>query len=85
MNLKVQKYIENTQEKNQNLFDSEIINFPKNKKIDASKNLVVDNYKTWKLYDKSNAKEDGDQLKAVLGICFMFSALIIMGLYSNLI
>ena len=67
------------------LFDPEIINFPKNKKIDASKNLVVDNYKTWKLYDKSNAKEDGDQLKAVLGICFMFSALIIMGLYSNLI
>ena len=85
MNLKVQKYIENTEEKNQNLFDPEIINFPKNKKIDASKNLVVDNYKTWKLYDTSNAKEDGDQLKAVLVICFMFSALIIMGLYSNLI
>ena len=85
MSSEVHKYIEENTEKNQNLFSSEIINFPSEQKINPSKDLVVDNYKTWELYDKTNAKEDGDQLKAVLGICFMFSALIIMGLYSNFI
>ena len=35
----------------------------------------------WEINDDSNE----DQLKAVAGICFMFGALIIMGLYSNLI
>ena len=39
----------------------------------------------WKLYDKSNAQETGDQLKAVIGICFMFSVLLLLGLYSNLV
>ena len=35
--------------------------------------------KFWKINDISN----NDQLKAVVGICFMFGALIVMGLYSN--
>ena len=37
--------------------------------------------KFWEIGDKSN----NDQLKAVTGICFMLGALIVMGLYSNLI
>jgi len=85
MSSEVHKYIEENLEKNQNLFSSEIINFPSEKKTNSLKDLVVDNSKTWQLYDKTNENEDGDQLKAVLGICFMFSALIIMGLYSNFI
>jgi len=35
--------------------------------------------KFWKINDTSN----NDQLRAVVGICFMFGALIVMGLYSN--
>ena len=85
MSSEVHKYIEENSKKNQNLFSSEIINFSSEKKINSSKDLVVDNSETWQLYDKTNEKEDGDQLKAVLGICFMFSALIVMGLYSNFI
>ena len=38
----------------------------------------------WTLYDKNNANEDDDQLRAVTGICFMFAILFILGLYSNL-
>tara|TARA_B100000902_G_C26799211_1_gene663675 strand:+ start:15 stop:272 length:258 start_codon:yes stop_codon:yes gene_type:complete len=84
MSSEVHKYIEEALEKNKNLFNAELINFPSDKKVKILKNLTVDDNKTWKLYDKSNTDEDGDQLKAVLGICLMFSALIIMGLYSNL-
>ena len=84
MSSEVHKYIEEALEKNKNLFNAELINFPSDKKVKILKNITVDDNKTWKLYDKSNINEDGDQLKAVLGICLMFSALIIMGLYSNL-
>ena len=84
MSSEVHKYIEEALEKNKNLFNAELINFPSDKKVKILKNLTVDDNKTWKLYDKSNINEDGDQLKAVWGICLMFSALIIMGLYSNL-
>jgi len=83
MSSEVHKYIEKSLEKNEKLFNAELIHFPKDKKILTPKNLEIDFVKTWKLYDKSNINEDGDQLKAVVGICLMFSALIIMGLYSN--
>jgi len=85
MSSEVHKYIEESLEKNKNLFNAELINFPNDKKTKPQKNLELNNNISWKLYDKSNTKEDGDQLKAVIGICLMFSALIIMGLYSNLI
>ena len=85
MSSEVHKYIKESLDKNENLFNAELINFPKEKKIKVKKNLRLNDNKTWKLYDKSNTNEDGDQLKAVIGICLMFSALIIMGLYSNFI
>ena len=85
MSSEVHKYIEKSLEKNENLFNAELIHFPNDKKKIVSKNQEKDFNKSWKLYDKSSINEDGDQLKAVIGICLMFSALIIMGLYSNLI
>tara|TARA_X000001036_G_scaffold127884_1_gene121014 strand:- start:195 stop:452 length:258 start_codon:yes stop_codon:yes gene_type:complete len=85
MSSEVHKYIEESLEKNKNLFNAELINFPSDKKVKTNKGSSVNNNETWKLYDKSNVNEDGDQLKAVTGICLMFSALIIMGLYSNFI
>ena len=50
-----------------------------------SKNTEVIDHDIWKLYDRSDANEDGDQLKAVIGICSLFGTLFVMGLYANLI
>jgi len=85
MTLEIRNYTEENLEKNKNLYNAKVIDFPKDQHIDNYKNLQTNNFSTWKLYDKSNSKEDGDQLKAVLGICLMLSALTIMGIYSNLI
>ena len=74
MSLEVQKYIETALEKKKDLFEADIIDFPNNKKIQN-----IDN---WRLDNKSNILDDADQLKAVTGICFTFSILIILGLYS---
>ncbi|MBD1141027.1 hypothetical protein IDH20_02565 [Pelagibacterales bacterium SAG-MED39] len=85
MSLEIHKQIEQSSEKNINLFNAEVINFPKEKKIDIPKYLESNNSNVWKLYDKSNINEDRDQLKAVIGICLTFGSLFLMGLYSNLI
>ena len=84
MSSEVHKYIEEALKNNKNLVNAEVISFPYDKKTNVSTNLSLNSIKTWKLYDKSDAKEDGDQLKAVLGICFMLITLIVMGIYSNL-
>ena len=79
MSSEVHKYIEDRLEKNANLFNAEVINFPNDTKMDSVKisKVKIDGF--WKISDISN----NDQLKAVVGICFMFGALILMGLYSN--
>ena len=75
MSSEVQKYIETALDAKKDLFEAEVIDFPKNRKLD--------DFNFWQLYNKSDVKEDGDQLKAVTGICFIFSILVILGLYSN--
>ena len=79
MSSEVHKYIEDRLEKNANLFNAEVINFPNDVKVDSAKisKAKIDDF--WKINDTSN----NDQLSAVVGICFMFGALIVMGLYSN--
>ena len=39
----------------------------------------------WKLYDKNNVNDDGDQIRTVFGICFTFLSLLILGSYSCLL
>ena len=85
MSSEVHKYIETALEKKENLLNAELINFPKEKKTKEPSILEFNNYIEWKLYDKSNASEDGDQLRAVVGICLMFTVLILIGLYSSLV
>ena len=85
MSSEIHKHIEQSLKKNINLFNAEVINFPKEKRKDIPKYLEKSNDNIWKLYDKSNANEDRDQLKAVIGICLTFGSLFLMGLYSNLI
>tara|TARA_X000000368_G_C22815102_1_gene616420 strand:+ start:332 stop:589 length:258 start_codon:yes stop_codon:yes gene_type:complete len=84
MSSEVHKHIEESLKNNNNLYNAELINFPSNKKIKTSEDLKANYNKSWKLYDKTNINEDDDQLKAVIGICLMFSSLLIMGLYSSL-
>jgi DNA helicase IV len=79
MSSEVHKYIEDRLEKNANLFNAEVINFPNDVKVDSVKISKAKIDKFWKINDISN----NDQLSAVVGICFMFGALILMGLYSN--
>ena len=81
MSSEVHKYIEDRLQKNENLFNAEVINFPNDSKVNDEKISEVKIDKFWKISDISN----NDQLKAVVGICFMFGALIVMGLYSNLL
>jgi len=81
MSSEIHKYIETALDKQDALFKAEVINFPKEKNLPNIGLKKFDNKDVWKINDESN----DDQLKAVAGICFMFVALIIMGLYSNLI
>ena len=77
MSSEVHKYIETALNAKKDLLESDIIAFPSDKKI-----ISIDD---WQLYNKTDLKEDGDQLKTVIGICFVFSTLAILGLYSYLI
>ena len=38
----------------------------------------------WRLYNKDNPNENADQVKTVSGICFTFTALLVIGTYSSL-
>ena len=81
MSSEVHKYIEDRLEKNANLFNAEVIDFPNDKKTEIDTNLTTKDQNFWEISDKSN----DDQQSAIIGICFMFGALIVMGLYSNLL
>ena len=83
MSSEIHKYIENEINKKENLFNAEVINFPNEINTKSLTDTEKNQINFWKLYDKSNKNEDGDQLKAVLGICMMFLSLVIMGIYSN--
>ena len=80
MSSEIHKYIETSLEKNQNLFNAEVISFPNDKKLNNSKDIKIKSKYFWKINDKSNE----DQLRALIGICFVFGALTLLGLYSNL-
>ena len=79
MSSELHKYIETALEKKQRLFNSEVVNFP-NKKKNNSENLNLKRNDHWSINDNT----DDDQLKAVTGICFMFGALFLIGLFANL-
>jgi len=80
MSSEIHKHIEDALNKKENLFNARVINFPNEVKIDNSNNSKIKDNNFWRISDKSN----GDQLKAVIGICFMFGTLIMMALYSTL-
>ena len=80
MSSELQKYPENVLKKKQNLLNAKVISFPNDNSLEKSKNLSSNAYNHWKISDETNE----DQYKAIIGICFMFGALVLTGLYSNL-
>ncbi len=80
MSSELHKYIEDAIEKKENLFNAEVLNFPKEKKIKVSNNIKLDKEGYWKINDNSNS----DQLKAITGICLLFGFLLILGIVANL-
>ena len=80
MSSELHKYIEDAIEKKASLFDAEVLEFPKDKEIKASKNFELNHNNYWKIDDSSNY----DQFKAITGICLMFGFLLVMGIFANL-
>tara|TARA_Y100001935_G_C17236742_1_gene473434 strand:+ start:356 stop:622 length:267 start_codon:yes stop_codon:yes gene_type:complete len=88
MSSEVHKYIEASLEEKEKMLYAEVINFPAENaenKVEKFQDKNLKQLKFWKLYDKSYSNENGDQLRTVVGICFMFSVLFLLGLYSSLI
>ena len=83
MSSEVQQYIiEDTSQKSE-IFSAQLLKLPVKKEILKSNSTNLDGCVYWKLYDKSNIHEDGDQLKAVIGVCLVLSVFSFIGLYSS--
>ena len=84
MSSEVRQYIIEDASKKSEIFSAQLLKLPIKKKILKSKTTNLDKCAYWKLYDKTNVHEDGDQLKAVTGICLVLSIFSFIGLYSSL-
>ena len=83
MSSEVRQYIIEDASKKSEIFSAQLLKLPIKKKILKSKNANLDKCAYWKLYDKTNIHEDGDQLKAVTGVCLIVSVFSLIGLYSS--
>ena len=83
MSSEVRQYIIEDASKKSEIFSAQLLKLPIKKKILTSKTSNLDKCAYWKLYDKTNIHEDGDQLKAVTGICLVVSLFSLIGLYST--
>ena len=85
MSSEVRQYIIEDASKKSEIFSAQLLTLPIKKKILTSKTTNLDKFAYWKLYDKTNIHEDGDQLKAVTGICLVLGVFSFIGLYSSLL
>ena len=85
MSSEVRQFIIEDASKNSEIFSAQLLKLPIEKKILKSKTTNLDKFAYWKLYDKTNIHEDGDQLKAVTGICLVLGVFSFIGLYSSLL
>ncbi len=83
MSSEVRQYIIENASKNSEIFSAQLLKLPIKKKL-KSKTPNLDKCAYWKLYDKTNIHEDGDQLRAVTGICLVLGVFSFIGLYSSL-
>ena len=85
MSSEARQYIIEDASKKSEIFSAQLLNLPIKKKILKSNSNNLDKCAYWKLYDKTNIHEDGDQLKAVTGICLVLGVFSFIGLYSSLL
>ena len=85
MSSEVRQYITEDASKKSEIFSAQLLKLPIKKKILNSNSNYLDKCAYWKLYDKTNIHEDGDQLKAVTGICLVLGVFSFIGLYSSLL
>ena len=85
MSSEIRRYIIDDASKKSDIFSAQLLKLPIKKKILKSKTANLDKCAYWKLYDKTNIHEDGDQLRAVTGICLVLGVFSFIGLYSSLL
>ena len=85
MSSEVRQYIVEDATKKSEIFSAQLLKLPIKKKILTSKTSNLDKCVYWKLYDKTDIHEDGDQLKAVTGICLVLGIFSFVGIYSSLL
>jgi hypothetical protein len=85
MSSEIRQYIIEDASKKSEIFRAQVLKLPIKKKFLTSKTSNIDKCDYWKLYDKTNVHEDGDQLKAVTGICLVLGVFSFIGLYSSLL
>ena len=83
MSSEVRQYIIEDAYKNSEIFSAQLLKLPIKKKKIILKSSYLDERAYWKLYDKTSIHEDGDQLKAVIGVCLVLSVFSLIGLYSS--
>tara|TARA_Y100001958_G_C20668736_1_gene188982 strand:+ start:244 stop:489 length:246 start_codon:yes stop_codon:yes gene_type:complete len=81
MSSELKKILEHPTEKDKNLINARVLSFPNEQTTYKHKKIITTTNSFWKINDKSNE----DQFRAVVGVCYMVGALILIGLYSNLI
>ena len=81
MSSELKKILDHPIEKDRNLINARVLSFPNDLTTNKHEKIITSTDNFWKINDKSNE----DQLKAVVGVCYMVGALILIGLYSNLI
>ena len=85
MSSEIRQYIIEDASKKNEIFSAQLLKLPLKKKILKSNATNLDKCVYWKLYDKTSIHEDGDQLKAVTGICLVLGVFSFIGLYSSLL
>ena len=85
MSSEIRQYIIEDASKKSEIFRAQVLKLPIKKIFLTSKTSNIDKCEYWKLYDKTNIHEDGDQLKAVTGICLILGVFSFIGLYSSLL
>ena len=83
MSSEVRQYVIEDASKKSEIYSAQLLKLPIKKKL-KSKTPNLDKCAYWKLYDKTNIHEDGDQLRAVTGICLVLGVFSFIGLYSSL-
>ena len=85
MSSEVRKYIVEDASKKSEIFSAQLLKLPIKKKLLKTETSHQNECEFWKLYDNASIHEDGDQLKAVTGICLVLGVFSVIGLYSSLL